>query len=360
MDVVPPLAPSDTNTPTRPPSPEVARFLARVGQEHHRFITALGEANRDLGPLGQLAKLATIHARLTQEFLDAQRAILKRRAETDAYVVEIAASAEAEADEVVRAAWLRAGIVVDELLPSETPESPEMVLSAMGRTETQCAPAVNDPLARLIDGVFETSEPDGVAARRQLRELLDAWWEAEKQEARAAADDASARAAMRVHTAKVEAAEITALAASIETDASPDRPGELSVILPDPMVQALDETDHEHLDDVLAHLLDQLDDAPIAPSRATDAAETASSGAGEGSADVEATGTGSFVLVLDAPRLPPPTNALTDRSAAPQEAFDRFWGGFRTGRTRRWVFPQLLLPAAAVLSVLALVLAVVG
>jgi hypothetical protein len=74
---------------------------------------------------------------------------------------------------------------------------------------------------------------------------------------------------------------------------------------------------------------------------------------------------------IPTPILPPPTNlvglrgdvdSLTDETAAPQEAFDRFWGlrSARSAGGRDWMFPQLLLPAVAVIAVLALVLAVVG
>ena len=216
---------------------------------------------------------------------------------------------------------------------------------------------VSESLARLIDGAFEPAEPDGVVARRQLRELLDSWWEAEKQEAKAAADDAAARAAMRVHTARIEAGEI---ARFVPPSSSPETPTiyhyQPPAALPSPMVTALDKTDHEHLDDVLAHLLDELDDCP----KPIDLPESSTDGAS--------------VLFdsLTPPRLPPPSTTeivtalpprvdlLNDRSAEPQEAFDRFWGAFGGAGNRRWMFPQLLLPAVGVVAVLALVLAVFG
>jgi hypothetical protein len=218
----------------------------------------------------------------------------------------------------------------------------------------------SESLARLIDGAFEQAEPDGVVARRQLRELLDSWWEAEKQEAKAAVDDATARAAMRVHTAKIEAGEIAILVPPAATPQAPDvyryQP---PAALPAPMVSALDETDHEHLDDVLAHLLDELDSGPKVPVPPKASDETV--------ADQ------TVAALLGTPWLPPalrssavaptspaPTDSLHDRSDAPQEAFDRFWGAFGGAGTRRWMFPQLVLPAVAVVAVLALVLAVVG
>ena len=55
-------------------------------------------------------------------------------------------------------------------------------------------------------------------------------------------------------------------------------------------------------------------------------------------------------------------DSLNDVTAAPQEAFDRFWGTLtaRGSGGRDWLFVQVLFPAVAVIAVLALVLAVVG
>lgn len=353
MDVTPPLAPSATNpSPTSKPA-DVEAFLDRISSEHRRFIGALNEANRELTTDGQLIRVASIQTRLAQEFLDAQRAILRRRAETDVVVADIAAHADQESASIMSAARSRARIAAGDLpLPPPALGSLAAPLGRPVRPASPFDPVVSgdatESLARLIDGAFEPAEPDGVAARRQLRELLDAWWEAEKHEAKAAADDASARAAMLVHTAKIEAAEIARFGpptAPPQTPTACSHP--LPASLPSPIVSALDHTDHEHLDDVLAHLLDELDDgsAPELPE--------ARAGVGD---------TGGF----PPPTLPParpapaPSDSLNDRSAAPQEAFDRFWGGFGGTRTHRWTFPQFLLPAVAVVSVLALVLAVIG
>lgn len=348
MDVTPPLAPSATNPSPHSLPSEVELFLDRVSREHRRFICALNDANRDLATVGQLTRVASIQTRLTQEFLDAQRAILKRRAETDADVADIAAQADEESSAIMSAARMRARIAeVDLSLP---PPSLGSMAAPLGRPTQLTVPVASgdatESLARLIDGAFESAEPDGVAARRQLRELLDAWWEAEKQEAKAAADDASARAAMLVHTAKIQAGEIARFGPPTTAPQTPiayrHQP---STSLPSPIVTALDETDHEHLDDVLAHLLDELDVDPAEP---------------------EADAAGDDTMWSLPPTLPPapsdavPPDSLNDRSAAPQEAFDRFWSGFGGGRARRWRYPQFLLPAVAVVSVLALVLAVVG
>ena len=361
MDATPPLAASEVIPSPRPVRGDVERYLVRVGKEHHRFVAALAEANRDLGSVGQLAKMASVQKRLTQEFLDAQRAILKRRAETDAEVADIVAAADVEAALVLRSARARARIAAGPPLPP--PVAGSWPAPLVGRPVPRVRPIdelasaeASESLARLIDGAFESAEPDGEVARRQLRDLLDSWWEAEKQEAKAAADDATARAAMTIHTAKIEAGEIARFVPPTTTplDIEPYR-HQPPAALASPMVRALDETDHAHLDDVLAHLLDELDTDANAPSlpetpRSADRDDVALE-------DLFGAPPGGTAV---APSLPAPTDSLNDRSDAPQEAFDRFWTAFGGAGPRRWMYPQFLLPAVAVVSVLALVLAVVG
>ena len=279
MDVTPPLAPSATNPSPHPLPIDVDQFLDRIGREHRRFICALNDANRDLATTGQLTRVASIQTRLTQEFLDAQRAILKRRAETDAVVADIAAQADEESSAIMSAARSRARIAsVEPFFPRpHLDRRPHRSAVRRGSCPRSGSATRTESLARLIDGAFESAEPDGVAARRQLRELLDAWWEAEKQEAKAATDDASARAAMLVHTAKIEAGEIARFAPPTTAPQAPaDYSHRPSTSLPSPIVNALDETDHEHLDDVLAHLLDELDDdraEPELPEAGADASD---------------------------------------------------------------------------------------
>jgi len=338
MDVSPPLAlsPHDPTGVTVPRS--VLEYLARLGDEQAQFLAALADANRSLYPShGQVSKLVCLQLRLTQEFLDAQRAIVKRRAQTDAAVAAIAADAASAADALVVEARLRTEIIgaASGCEASPTDDRPMPTDSAIGPAPTTAALTVSSGrgvdevrangeldhgvLAELIDGAFEPSEPDGAAARRDLRELLDGWWRVENQEAIAAIDDANARAAMHLHLHRPTSA------------------------LSTPPLEALDETDHEQLDDVLLHhLLVALE--PAVP--AEPAPQPANSSEG-------------LLMVIGPPRLPA-KDSLNDSSAAPQEAFDRFWGAFSPGGGRTWVFPQLLLPAVAIIGVLAAVLAAVG
>ena len=371
MDFTPPIAPSDPN-PIRVGLPgSVDGYLARLADHQTQFLAAWTETNRSLHPSsGQIAKLASIQLRLAQEFLDAQRAIVRRRAETDAAILAIAADVASESATLLDAARSHATIAVGTSFPP--PLAPadnfELLLappavdarasrrpagfsppSSSARAAELAAPGIDDEsLARLIDGVFESSEPDGVAARRELRHLLDGWWGVENQEAQAAIDDAQARAAMCLHLAQVESDEIARFAPpSLRTLAPPIYTPPPSGALPAPFASALDGTDHEHLDDVLAHLLDSLE--PETPA--------ASEGPVESELD-------SAIAIDPAPPLPDvkaaPPDSLHDRTSAPQEAFDRFWGAFSTSGSRSWFYPQLLFPAVTVIAVLALVLAVVG
>jgi hypothetical protein len=364
MDVSQPLAPSRPESIDVIVPRTVQDYLTRLGDEQAKFLSALADANRSLHPSqGHLLKLACLQVRLTQEFLDAQRSIIKRRAQTDATVAAIAADAAMAADSLVAEARARTTIVDDApnygvvyeatsvdrlILPTDSsvdvaPVSDATFAEVVGSETTD--EFDHDVLVKLIDEAFESSEPDGVVARRNLRELLDGWWQAENQEATAAIDDANARAAMRVHLARVEVNELESFAEPT-TGAEPvdtyrHRP---TSALSNPLTAALDETDHEHLDDVLLHLLDGLAaTAPVQVAPSTDSAPRK-------------------VAANDHPRLAPfhVSDSLNDASAAPQEAFDRFWGAFSTPGGRTWVFPQLLLPAVAVVGVLAVFLAAVG
>lgn len=368
MDLTPPLAPSDPKSIRVGLPGPVDGYLARLADEQARFLAAWTDANRSLHPSsGQVAKVASIQLRLTQEFLDAQRAIVRRRAETDVAITAIATETALETAGLIDAAREGVAIAVGTPLPLPAGRAAHLLPPPGGAqaresgapgpgdfappsaVERQGAPSVDDEsLARLIDGVFESSEPDGVAARRELRDLLDGWWRVENQEAQAAIDDAHARAAMHLHLAKVEADELVRFAPP--SPVAPTPPAYVppsSERLPQPLVSALDATDHEHLDDVLAHLLDELEPAAAAMEVAT----------------LESSQRG-LVADAPAPRLPAPEapspDSLNDRTAAPQDAFDRFWGSVTGSRSRSWLFPQLLLPAVTVIAVLALVLAVVG
>jgi hypothetical protein len=363
MDLTPPLAPSDSRSMPVGLGPPVETYLTRLADHQSQFLAAWTDTNRSLHPSsGQVAKLAAIQLRMSQEFLDAQRAIVRRRAETEATIVAIAAEAEAECTTMIDQARSQAAIVVgaseppvmsaNTLAPRRSSDGGRATTpgrlappNPAGRATELAAPqVVDESLAMLIDNLFESSEPDGVAARRELRSLLDGWWGVEKQESQAAIDDAHARAAMRRHLARVEADELARFAPPcVSVPAVPIHTPHPPSALPIPIEVALDSADHEHLDDVLAHLLDSL--GPVTAATPPEQL-TASEDSGA-------------VITLPDP-VGGPSDPLNDRTAAPQEAFDRFWGTFTAGGSRTWLLPQLMLPAVTVIAVLALVLAVVG
>ena len=353
-----------------------------MSKEQTRFLGALADANTMLpGPMSQLARVAAVQSRLAQEFLDAQRAIIKRRAETEATVVAIATGAEEEAEGLfvsARRASLTGSMLHGAPTGSPVPKPAPAITSPprVGAAKGWPAPSTSadvESLARLIDGAFEGAEPDGAVMKRELRQLLDEWWRIENQEDKAAIDDANARAAMRVHVATVESNQIVEAAVVREEFAAPRFTYEPPKHVP-PMVAALDTTSHEDLDEMLSSLLDALD-APIGLPEADVAL-----------IDHVAPTVDVRPPVIDAPAMflaPPPADAiplavaapvakealpygrpdsLNDVTAAPQEAFDRFWGTLtaRGSRGRDWMFVQVLFPAVAVIAVLALVLAVVG
>ena len=382
METTPHPADCDASpaAPGLPPGADA--YLERLSKEQTRFLGALADANTMLsGPTSQLARVAAVQSRLAQEFLDAQRAIIKRRAETEATVVAIATGAEEEAEGLfvsARRASLTGSMLHGAPTGSPVPKPAPAITSPprVGAAKGWPAPSTSadvESLARLIDGAFEGAEPDGAVMKRELRQLLDEWWRIENQEDKAAIDDANARAAMRVHVATVESNQIVEAAVVREEFAAPRFTYEPPKHVP-PMVAALDTTSHEDLDEMLSSLLDALD-APIGLPEADVAL-----------IDHVAPTVDVRPPVIDAPATllaPRPADAiplavaapvakealpygrpdsLNDVTAAPQEAFDRFWGTLtaRGSRGRDWMFVQVLFPAVAVIAVLALVLAVVG
>lgn len=164
MEAEPLLAMGDDVALVAPVAPEsevclaadVEAFLATLRREQVRFLDAISAARVELhSEPGQLAKAAALQARLTQRFLDAQRSILRGRAEADAKVARIAEDAE-----------------------------------------------TTDSLAILSNAAFES---DGAEAERQLRSLLDDWWRAEGQLRGAQVDScAPARGTVEPTTESVE------------------------------------------------------------------------------------------------------------------------------------------------------------
>ncbi len=383
------------------PTSTIDTYLLHLRAQQFDYLASVADAGPMLeGLSGQVGNLAALHARLTQQFFDAQRLILKRRADAHATVIRIATDAEDTVDALIREARTS---VASEIDGGDAMESGPT--ASAGRVE-QAGPADpygiwadTDGVARAIDRAFER-DVDDAAAAQALRTLLDEWWRAENQEDQAAIDDANARAAMRVHIAEIEAREIAArpatpscpmvesaplvsaapladAAMAVEPEAAAPAAGSVKIMRApvhtvvsggvkldtDPMLAALEAADHEGLDSVLASLLDTLDDTL---EERSDSAPTEDRTVIVEPLDLEDT-------VLDEVELIPATSdelrircdiADVDMvDGGRQEAFDSFWDAFRVSRAngrRDWVLVQVMLPAVAVVAVLALVLAWVG
>lgn len=268
-----------------------AQFLTGLAEEQRRYLSSLGELGSGLpGHAADLPVLAAGHARLAREFLDAQRAILRRRAETAADVAAIVST------------------VVGQTLPPPAPAG-RVELALPDPVPSEPDATSSSAIADMVDRAFE--DPTATS-ERELRELLDGWWARECEEGRALLADAHARAAAARHLGPPQ-------------PAAPAEPP-----LPVAFAGALDGA--ESLGDLLDTLLRVLD----------------SDESRIGALDAEAT---------------EETPAVA-RDARDAEHFDRFWKGGSAGHSRgsvgNWLLIQVLFPMVSLVSVLALVLAVVG
>lgn len=322
---IPPTAPSETATVGETDLlTDDREYLALIDAEHVRFDAAIGEAAGRLDdPHGDVARLAALQRRLTRQFLDANRAILRARCATRAEVASIEHRAGLESAELVTDALATVAPAA-----SQATDGTPLVGSA------PAAPAstggVDDSeIARLVDDAFSTPDPDGHAVVRALGELLDAWWRSEVQENRAAVDDANARAAVVVHHARVQVDEVVELGRAAEAQPVVDgRPDPVA----SPVLAALDGVPAEGLDAILASLLDALTAPDV-----------------DGDPELDAVPDGST-----------PDGAASEES----EQFSSFWAvtapvapasiGHESPAFR------LLVPAIGVIAVLALILALLG
>jgi hypothetical protein len=314
--------PAEWPAPARPPAlaaavrPAAETYLARVTAEQQRFVDSLGAAQGLLdGSAGELAELAAGQTRLARQFLDGQRAILRHRADTDAAIAVIATSGPAELAPPTAAGR------VDLVAPTALAQAP---VRAPGRPSVPIE-ADEESLAVLIDGAFEDA---GVLAEAELQQLLEAWWCRERDNDRAAIEDARTQAAAARHLARRVPAPAQARPEPVESLAAAD------VI---ELAARADAGDLGRLLDSLFELLGEQGAVlppPAAPEAPADAEVTPAAAPASGPAASEA-----------------------------EAAFDRFWRG-GTGASRGSVterlLVQVLLPMVSLVAVLALVLATIG
>ena len=334
---------------------DVVAFFDTLRKAQVGFLGTVGQAQSLLGgESGQLAHVVAIQGRLTRQFFDAQRSIMMHRAEVDVAVAHIGATAENTSTAMV-AARVQAvgGVPAVRATPWSDARADIDVVHRSAREEIASLGAFvvrtmadADSLARVIDEAFEPDEPDGAMAERQLRALLDEWWNVEKQESRDVIDDADARAAMRRHIERIEAGE------DLEAARSPGDPSEPGVgygerlrVLPPEIVAALATADPADLHDLLATLADSLAPAPTV-------------------ATPPAIRLACDVIIKFDPVPAAPRGTEVASEVAPEEAFRRFWdkASAPAASRRHWrrIPPRVVLPMTAVTSGLALFVALIG
>jgi len=348
--------PTYENEPSGENNAAVDSFMDTLRREHERMLQTIGHARSLLGDeSGQLAHVAAIQGRLTRQFFDAQRSLLTHRAQADVEVARIGRKARQHVSSVLTAAGVDGAFSLEQpVVPRVArPMSPTHMAASAARhpsvrqeisdlgVAVVRTMAEVDSLAQVIDDAFETAEPDGAVAQRQLTVMLDGWWRAERQEARAVIDDAHARAAMRRHIAGIQAAEF-GTTDSPTSDVVDEGPPAVTVVsvLPASMLAALDAAEPSSLHSLLDGLLQSVEPAPTASFAAT-------------------TDTAEVLFQLGS--LPACPSTL---DVAPAEQFRTFWDNEvpqpQAPKQRFRLRAEVLLPITAVTSVLALVLAWIG
>jgi hypothetical protein len=241
-------------------------YLQTVKHEQQRFLDAIERARQQLDPTdGQLAHVAAIQGRLARQFLDGQRAILRRRAETDREVATLAADACDRADRLVaearhdlddfdveRLQTIEAD--VDALALGQ--RSVRHDLAAFGTTVVRTSDDARS-LAGVLDLAMRPDDPDGWTAARQLGAVLDDWWHQANDEAQAQVRDAQARTAIRLHVAAVEVRELLParpFAPPSADERSVDGPTPAALSSLNTTLRSADHAEHAGLETLLSEL----------------------------------------------------------------------------------------------------------
>lgn len=376
-------------------STEVDAFFARLRRAQVHFVDSVGEAGMLLhGAPCELAALAALHGRLTQEFLDAQHSLLRRRADVGAVISRITRDADTEAQALVAAAQDRATGRSVHALPGGSQVDPDVdhLLStydarlahpARGATFVATGPGVEVEVChadRDLATTVAAFAPLGDDMRMQLRELLDGWWGVETRAGQAAIEDADAAASLQRRVASIEAGEILeearadrpalpppsvrAIALPAATPFPPPPPvppvserppAPVRGPRPEQVIAALDAADGGDLDSLLHSLLEL---APMpAPRTEADHREpeippAEAEPVAEPAVAAPAVETAFPLAVVQVP-VP----------AVPAVGDDRFWdppAPERRGPTVKWFVFQVVLPMAAVLAVIVLGFAAAG
>lgn len=290
------------------------------------LLGQLSLAAQRLDEDGPFPSAAATHRRLTRQFLDGQRALLRERAAGIATVSEIDAEARAMAEAVVRDACALAGIV---------PSTPGASVGDLGGPS-------DDGLSGAI---------------ADLQRLLDDWWRSELASSADLVDRAREAADLMTSLARIEAGEILANA-DVPSPLPPPDLGFLERdLLPPEVTEAMASADPTGLVEVCDALLLTLGGVPSHSLPVGDA---------------------EVVVLAESPEsawappgFPPPTiGGLAEPTGAPidaapaggDETFHHFWGEgpeSHSGRSRGIVL-QAVVTMLAFTGVLALVMAAIG
>lgn len=256
---------------------ETEFFFDALRCEHERVLAAVRRAGSHLDPSpGTLAEYSAAHARLLQRFLDAQRGLLRRRAESDRVVNVVRTESEEAARSALAAAHAEAvaRMMRRALVAAHSGNDAHPLLAEWDRLDA--ADEAFGPMSgyldvggfnRIIDEELPRQVVEADEMFTQLNQLLEQWWQSEQRQAGEQVDLAARRAALLDRLVTIEANEIVEAAGPVPADLDHEPTGDLpqTVALPVDLLAVFEQTDVDALEDLLAGCVALLDDtAPVA------------------------------------------------------------------------------------------------
>lgn len=214
-------------------------FLDALRQEQVAFLDSMRSLCMPLGSCsGSLAAAASSQARLTQQFLDAQRSLLRRTAEYDTAALDIERSAAEDARQMVIGA---ANYALDCGVPTDT-------LDSLRWTSLDATRPIDDG---------SDADAAEVASRHQqeLSALLDRWWAETLSRGTSAVDRANSFASHVRGRADDRVSQILEAVARHTAPRSAEAPADGSAFVTSDLLAALDTTDSSDLGRLLDSML---------------------------------------------------------------------------------------------------------
>lgn len=317
------------------PSGAARDYLWALNDAHAELANRLTVAAQLLEDRGDpFSSSAASHRRLTRQFLDGQRALLRQRANALQEADDVEIDARATADAILDEAYEMAGIQ---------------------------RPAKVDAFAV---GPISADDAGDEAVPSELQRLLDDWWRCELASSAELLDRANEMADLIRSLARIEAGEVLA-AADVPSPLPPPSPGFLDQeLLPTDVDEAMSAGDPHELLEVCDSLLRVLDDGSDGPASHQGGVPSlwAPPALPEPWAPPAA--------ALGAASTPLPTAEMRTTSVATavgaeragEDAFRRFWGEgpeAHRGRTRS-IVRQALVSMLAFTGVLTVIMALIG